>query len=180
MQIPIEVDYIIVGGGLTGCALASHLSKRLGPSASILVLEAGPDPTSNPNSTSLGGGFALAGSELDWSYKTTPISSISNRVITLNAGKTLGGSSILNYGGWARGDTSDYDAWRRMLDDKRWSYDGLLPYFKRSEAFSDAGANPEQYGSNGPMKVTSISGSDPKRKYPLREPLLKAVRITLF
>ncbi|ATZ52510.1 hypothetical protein BCIN_08g02090 [Botrytis cinerea B05.10] len=174
MQIPIEVDYIIVGGGLTGCALASHLSKRLGPSASILVLEAGPDPTSNPNSASLGGGFALAGSELDWSYKTTPISSISNRVITLNAGKTLGGSSILNYGGWARGDTSDYDAWTRMLDDKRWSYNGLLPYFRGSEAFNDAGANSEQYGSNGPMKVKSISGSDPKRKYPLREPLLKA------
>ncbi|TEY59619.1 hypothetical protein BOTCAL_0190g00070 [Botryotinia calthae] len=114
MQIPTEVDYIIVGGGLTGCV-------------------------------------------------------ISNRVITLNAGKTLGGSSILNYGGWARGDTSDYDAWTRMLDDKRWSYDGLLPYFRRSESFSDVGANSEQYGSNGPMKVRSISGSDPKRKYPLLE-----------
>ncbi|APA10650.1 hypothetical protein SS1G_12508 [Sclerotinia sclerotiorum 1980 UF-70] len=171
---PYRSDYIIVGGGLTGCALASRLAERLGPSSSILILEAGVDPTSNPNSTSLGGGFALPGSELDWAYKTAPNPALGNRVITLVAGKTLGGGSVLNYSGWARGDKRDYDAGARIVDDDRWSYNGMLPYFQRSESVHDAAANPDQYGSHGPMKVTSISASDPKRKYPLREPILKA------
>ncbi|KAB8297738.1 hypothetical protein EYC80_001540 [Monilinia laxa] len=174
MEVPTEADYIIVGGGLTGCALAGRLAERLGPSSSIFILEAGVDPTSNPNSTSLGGGFALAGSELDWAYKTAPNSALGKRVVTLVAGKTLGGGSVLNYGGWARGDKRDYDAWARILGDDRWSYKGLLPYFQRSESVHDVAENPDQYGYDGPMKVTSISGSDPKRRYPLREPILKA------
>ena len=60
MEIPSEVDYIIVGGGLTGCALASRLAKLLGPTRSILLLEAGPDPSSNPNTASPMAGFALS------------------------------------------------------------------------------------------------------------------------
>ncbi|CAD6456580.1 523bad2d-82f2-447d-83ee-838763d562f7 [Sclerotinia trifoliorum] len=174
MEVPTESAYIIVGGGLTGCALAGRLAERLGPSSSILILEAGVDFTSNRNSTSLGGGFTLPGSELDWAYKTAPNPALDNRVITLVAGKTLGGGSVLNYGGWARGDKRDYNAWARIVDDNRGSYKGLLPYFKRSESVHDAAANPDQYGSHGPMKVTSISASDPKRRYPLREPILKA------
>ncbi|PQE23315.1 glucose dehydrogenase protein [Rutstroemia sp. NJR-2017a WRK4] len=174
MSIPTEADYIIIGGGLTGSAFTSRLAERLGSSASILILEAGPDPRDNPNATSLGGGFALAGSDLDWAYKTAPIPSLDNRSITLTAGKTLGGGSILNYGGWSRGDRSDYDAWARIVGDERWSYEGLLKYFKRSEAFREGEADRAQHGRDGPMKISSISGSDAKRKYPLREPLLKA------
>jgi len=96
MPLPAEVDYIIVGGGLTGSALASRLSKLLGSKSSILILEAGPDPTSNPYTTTPMAGFALQGSELDWSYVTAPIPSTSERVITLAAGKTLGGGSVLS------------------------------------------------------------------------------------
>jgi choline dehydrogenase-like flavoprotein len=174
MEIPAESDYIIVGGGLTGCALATRLAQLLGPSSSILLLEAGPDPSSNPNTTTPMEGFALQGSELDWAYATAPIPTTANRVITFPAGKTLGGGSVLNYGGWARGDASDYDAWARIVGDDRWSYNGLLPYMKRSERFSKAEADPQQHGLNGPMKVTSISASDLKRKYPLREVLQNA------
>jgi hypothetical protein len=60
------------------------------------------------------------------------------------------------------------------VGDERWSYNGLLPYLKRSERFAKAEADPEQYGLNGTLKVTSISASDPKRRYPLREPIQKA------
>lgn len=169
-----EYDYIIVGGGLTGCALASRLAERLGQSTSILLLEAGPDPSANPNTTTPMEGFALAGSELDWAYKTSPNPTTANRVFTLTAGKTLGGGSVLNYGGWMRGDASDYDAWAKIIGDERWSYSGLLPYMQRSEQFSEKEADPEQHGVNGPMKITSIGESDPKRQYPLREPLQKA------
>ncbi|KAH8586971.1 glucose-methanol-choline oxidoreductase-like protein [Bisporella sp. PMI_857] len=173
MDLPTEVDYIVVGGGLTGCALASRLAKFLPKQQSILVLEAGPDPTSNPYTTSTMGGFALQGSELDWAYSTAPIPNLSNRVITLTAGKTLGGGSVLNYGGWQRGDAADYDAWAKLLDDERWSYNGLLPYMRRSEHYTTQ-TNPEQHGFDGPIKITGISESDPKRRYPLREPLKKA------
>jgi choline dehydrogenase-like flavoprotein len=174
MEIPTISDYIIVGGGLTGCALATRLAELLDPSLSILLLEAGPDPSSNPHTTSPMAGFALQGSELDWSYPTTTIPTINSRVLTLAAGKTLGGGSVLNYGGWARGNASDYDAWAQIVGDGRWSYNGLLPYLKRSEKFAKAEADPRQHGLNGTMKVTSISASDPKRRYPLREPIQKA------
>jgi choline dehydrogenase-like flavoprotein len=110
MEVTTVSDYIIVGGGLTGCALASRLAELLDPSLSILLLEAGPDPSSNPNTTSPMAGFDLQGSELDWSYPTASIPTTNNRVLTLAAGKTLGGGSVLNYGGWARGNASDYDA----------------------------------------------------------------------
>jgi choline dehydrogenase-like flavoprotein len=141
MEILTEVDYIIVGGDLTGRALASRLAKLLGPSVSTLLLGAGPNPSSYPNTTTLMEGFALQGSELDWAYSTAPIPTTENRVITFPAGKSLGGGSVLEYGRWARGDASDYDAWARIVGDERWSYVGLLPYMKRSEQFSEAEAD---------------------------------------
>ena len=63
------------------------------------------------------GGFALAGAELDWSFETTPQPNTAAREHRLSAGKTLGGGSILNYGGWARGDASDYDHWADVVGD---------------------------------------------------------------
>jgi choline dehydrogenase-like flavoprotein len=95
MEVPIEADYVVVGGGLTGCALASRLAKLLSQQ-SILLLEAGSHPGSNPYTTTPMAGFALQGSELDWAYPTAPIPTTSNRVITLAAAKTLGGGSVLS------------------------------------------------------------------------------------
>jgi choline dehydrogenase-like flavoprotein len=95
MELPTEADYVVVGGGLTGCALASRLAKLL-PQKSIILLEAGPNPSSHPHTTVPMEGFALQGSELDWSYTTAPVPSVSDRVIPLAAGKTLGGGSVLS------------------------------------------------------------------------------------
>lgn len=94
-----DYDYIIVGGGIAGCTLANRLTGYLGKSSSILLLEAGPESRSNPNTTTPMEGFALAGSELDWAYKTAPIPTVADRIFTLAAGKKLGGGSVLNYGG---------------------------------------------------------------------------------
>jgi choline dehydrogenase-like flavoprotein len=102
MDVPEISDYIIVGGGLTGCALATRLVGLLDPSCSILLLEAVSDPSSNPSTTTPMEGFALQDSELDWEYATAPVPSTTNCVITFPAGKALGGGSVLNYGGWAR------------------------------------------------------------------------------
>jgi choline dehydrogenase-like flavoprotein len=171
MAVPSEVDYVIVGGGLTGCALASRLHQSL-PSASIMILEAGPDPTPEQDTVTPHGGFALQGTSLDWQFPTAPVPENNNRTHTLTAGKTLGGGSVLNYSSWTRGDAKDYDAWARQLGgDDRWSYSGLLPYFKRSEKYDGSNANPDHRGFHGPMKVTTVSASDPLRQYPLRKPL---------
>ena len=168
-----EADYIIVGGGLTGCAIAARLQHG-NPSLHILVLEAGRDATDNPNTRDIAGAFALAGSELDYNYKTTPQPNTNDRTHNITAGKVLGGGSILNYGEWARGDSSDYNQWASIVGDERWSYKGFLPYLKKAERHFNATENPEQRGSAGPIRVTSVAESDPKRKYGLREPVRAA------
>lgn len=168
-----HTDYIIVGAGLTGCALAARL-EQADPSLNILLIEAGSDPTGDPRTTSPLGGFALGNSELDWAYHSVPQPNTNNRCYYIPAGKTLGGSSILNYGGWSRGDASDYDSWAGIVGDSRWSYQGLLPFFKRSEHSNNPDTDPQQRGLGGPMHLATISASDPQRQYPLRDPILAA------
>lgn len=120
-MVTSEADYIIVGGGLTGCAVASRL-KQGNPSLDVLILEAGVDPAGDPNTTSFAGTFDLLDSDLDWAYTTVPQTNIQNRVHTIHAGKALGGGSVINLGGWARGNASDYDQWAKTVGDDRWSY----------------------------------------------------------
>lgn len=150
---PLDADYMVVGGGLTGCALASRL-KQGDSSLNILLIEAGPDATGDPRTTA-----------------PIPQSHTKNRTHYNPAGKTLGGGSTIKYGGWSRGDATDYDDWARIVGDPRWSYKGLLPFFKRSEHHFDADSDPLQHGFQGPMHYISISASDKERKYPLREPV---------
>ncbi|KAK6955842.1 hypothetical protein Daesc_003486 [Daldinia eschscholtzii] len=174
MEDSTVVDYIIVGGGLSGCALASLLRRSL-PNSSILVLEAGQDPGPEHDAVTIFGGFSLQGSALDWHFQTAPTPSTANRTHTLVHGKTLGGGTVLNYGGWSRGDDPDYDAWAAKLrGDARWSYAGLLPYFKRTESFYDTNASAEKHGFDGPFKVIPTNASHASRKYPLRGPLEQA------
>lgn len=168
-----EPDYLIVGGGLTGCALASRL-KQANPALNIMLIEAGTDPAGDPRVVSPMEGFGLAYSDLDWAYQTAPQRHTRDRVMYSPAGKTLGGGSMLNYGGWARGDAKDYDEWARLVADPRWSYKGLLPYFKKSESDCDPKADPHHHGFQGPVRCTRVSQSDPERRYPLREPVRTA------
>ena len=168
-----EADYVVVGGGLTGCAIASLLSQDE-PSLHILLVEAGNDASDDPKTKDVSGAFALAGSNLDYNYRTTPQTNTNNRVHTVTAGRVLGGGSILNYGLWARGDAADYDQWAQMVGDRRWSHKGLLPYFKKSEKHFQAKQAPEHRGSYGPISVTSVFESDPNRRYGLREPIKSA------
>jgi choline dehydrogenase-like flavoprotein len=148
-----EADYIIVGGGLTGCALASRLHQRY-KSLEILIIEAGVDPSDNPNTTTPAGAFALIGSDLDWAYKGVPQPNTGDRVQIRHAGKALGGGSVINYGGWARGDVGDYDEWARVVGDDRWSFKGLLPFLRRTEHYFDSKADPEIHGSTALFTLT--------------------------
>ncbi|KAI4263966.1 MAG: hypothetical protein L6R42_000909 [Xanthoria sp. 1 TBL-2021] len=168
-----EADYVIVGGGLTGCAIASRLSQD-DPNLQVVLVEAGIDASDDPLTKDIGGAFSLAGSDLDYNYKTTPQANTDDRVHTATAGKVLGGGSILNYGLWLRGDARDYDQWAKLVGDERWSYKGLLPYFRKSENHFKAKQAPEHRGSDGPIRITSVFESDPKRRYGLREPIKAA------
>jgi choline dehydrogenase-like flavoprotein len=92
----ISYDYIIVGGGIAGTVLASRLHQSL-PHLSILLIEAGPDATSNPLVTEIHNAFKVVGSELDWCYNIVRQKHLNNRVCTQISAKALGGGSAINY-----------------------------------------------------------------------------------
>ncbi|KAL1883901.1 hypothetical protein Daus18300_000009 [Diaporthe australafricana] len=157
-------DYIIVGGGLSGCVLASRL-RQYKQGSKILLIEAGQDTRSRtdilqPDALNLGG-------QLDWMYPTEPQVSLGGRSIVYNAGKGLGGGTLINSGGWTRGSAADYDEWAAVVGDARWSYQGQLPYFKKSEQWFDD-SNSEQHGKDGPISIASALSTG--REFPLTEP----------
>ncbi|KAL4811797.1 hypothetical protein BDW67DRAFT_142943 [Aspergillus spinulosporus] len=166
-------DYIIVGGGLTGCALAGRLSEK-NTSLQILIIEAGPDVVDHPLTSTPLACFAAHHSPLDWDYTTVPQKYLDNRECYNPAGKALGGGTAINYGTWTRGNAIDYNLWAKLVGDSSWSYDGLLPYFKRTETHYDPNADPAIHGTSGPVHNTIVALSSPDRKYPLKEPIRSA------
>lgn len=172
---PIDsYDYIIIGGGLAGCVLASRLHEKK-PSLSILLLEAGPDCTGHPLTSAPLACFGAHHSDLDWDYKTAPQKHLDGRDCYAAAGKVLSGGNAINYGSWTRGPKADYDHWAEVVGDQQWSYDGLLPYFKKAERhYGDAEKDGQQHGFDGPIHTVSISASDSERNYPLRGPVREA------
>ena len=142
-----QYDYVIVGAGSAGCVLASRLSED--EETSVLLLEAGdPDARKEIHIPLLWWG--LPGSDVDWGYTTTPQPSLNWRVDPWPRGRTLGGSSAINAMMYIRGNRWDYDHWERLGNDG-WSYDELLPSFKRSERFEDGES--EFHGADGPLAI---------------------------
>ncbi|KAI9740147.1 MAG: hypothetical protein M1834_004725 [Cirrosporium novae-zelandiae] len=168
-------DYVIVGGGTAGCVLASRLSSSM-PDASILLIEAGPrhDSRTLPG---VGGYVPTCGDKtLEWENMSTPQAALGGSSIPLPGGKILGGSSAINYTAWTRGPSVDFDQWAEHVGDDRWSWKGLLPYFRRSETFipslemKDCGPiDLKVHGDSGPIKVSHVTNSGKPRKYPLRD-----------
>ncbi|KAF8854522.1 alcohol oxidase [Acephala macrosclerotiorum] len=178
VELPKTSDYIIIGGGLSGCVLASRLSQYL-PSSTITLLEAGPSPTPSPSSpqnsplttailTSPLAVFAAHHSPLDWNYTTVPQKHLDGRETYAAAGKILSGGTAINYGTWTRGARVDYDAWGEIVGDKGWGYEGMLGYFRRTEHLV-AGERKEEHGYEGNIHVVGVKDSAKKRVYPLRE-----------
>ncbi|KAL8681146.1 MAG: hypothetical protein Q9186_002739 [Xanthomendoza sp. 1 TL-2023] len=104
-------------------------------------------------------------SEFEYNYRTVPQAHYDNRQVYNAGGKLLSGSSSVNYAMWTRGGKADYDLWATIVDDPRWSYEGLLPYFRRTETHHDPeGGDPRQHGFQGPIHTTAS-----ERTYPLQK-----------
>lgn len=143
----LTADYIVVGAGSAGAALAARLTED--PAVSVLLLEAGGPDTALPLHVPAAFSRLFRG-EYDWNYDTVPQPALENRTIFWPRGKTLGGSSSLNAMMWIRGFAADYDDWADAAGE-RWSWAALVPYFRRVERTQDP-VDPTQ-GTDGPQAV---------------------------
>jgi choline dehydrogenase len=157
-------DYIIIGAGSAGCAIANRLAEDL--ALRILVIEAGPPDTSFLLKMPAGFASLPDKSPYNWRYETTPQKHCNDRRMYWPRGKTLGGSSAINAMLYVRGHSSDYDHWRQ-LGNEGWSYADVLPFFKKAER-NERGPN-EVHGFDGPLNVADQA--DPSR---LNEAFLQA------
>lgn len=143
----MDFDYIVVGAGSAGCVLANRLSAD--PSHSVLLLEAG--GSDRHMNVSIPAAFSnLFTTERDWHYYTQPEHCLADRQVYIPRGKMLGGSSSMNAMIYIRGHRADYDGWAAAGCDG-WSYDDVLPYFKKAE-HNERGAD-RFHGVGGPLNV---------------------------
>jgi len=143
----IKYDYIIIGAGSAGCVLANRLTAS--GKHQVLLLEAG--KKDDDMNIKIPAGFPkLFKTERDYNYHTTEQRYLKNRKLYLPRGKTLGGSSSINAMIYIRGSKQDYDEWS-ALGNKGWSYDEVLPYFKKSE--NCRFKSDDFHGKGGPLNV---------------------------
>jgi|TARA_R100000501_G_scaffold17919_1_gene34945 choline dehydrogenase len=148
-----EFDYIIVGAGSAGCVLANRLSAS--GDDRVLLLEAGGSDRNWLFSMPLGFMMTASDPTYDWGYESEADEKLGGRSLPIPRGRVLGGSSSVNGMIYMRGHSGDFDRWRQM-GCRGWSYDDVLPYFRRMET-SWRGAG-EYHGDSGPLHVTPIEG----------------------
>jgi choline dehydrogenase-like flavoprotein len=157
----IEADFVVVGAGSAGCAVAARLSEDA--TTKVLLLEAGGVDTNRWIHIPLGFGKTFADPSVNWCYETE--ADANGRKMFWPRGKVLGGSSSINGMVYIRGQAEDFDHWRQ-LGNTGWSFDDVLPYFKRAE-HQVRGAD-EYHGSGGPLCVSNIE------RHPIAEAFIDA------
>src|SRR5712692_1152526 len=161
-------DYVIVGGGSAGCVLANRLSAS--GTQRVLLLEAGGEDRNPWIHIPLGYGKLFKNAKVNWLYESEPEPELNGRRIIQPRGKVLGGSSSINGCIYIRGQKEDFDHWRQ-LGNVGWSYDDVLPYFKKAED-QERGAD-AFHGAGGPLCV-----SDQRDPHELCEAFIAAAEQT--
>ena len=160
----LEFDYVIVGAGSAGCALAARLTED--PAVSVCLLEAG-GPDKSVLIHAPAGVVAMLPTKINnYGYETVPQPGLNGRRGYQPRGKTLGGSSSINAMLYVRGNRLDYDSWA-ALGNPGWSYDDVLPLFKRSE--HNEQIRNDYHGQGGPLNVTY-----PRHDSPISQMFLQA------
>ncbi|GAA0002039.1 choline dehydrogenase [Bradyrhizobium diazoefficiens] len=147
-------DFVVVGAGSGGCAVAGRLSEDA--ATSVALLDAGGRNDSWRITTPFG--LALPYRAANWAFDTVPQKGLNGRIGYQPRGKGLGGSSAINAMVYIRGNKWDYDHWA-ALGNAGWSYADVLPYFKRSE--NNADFDGEYHGKGGPLHVNKLRSDNP-------------------
>jgi choline dehydrogenase len=151
-----EFDFIIIGAGSAGCALAARLSES--GRHTVLLLEAGGADTNPWIHIPVGYGKTFVNETLTWRYSTEPSPGLDGRSLFTPSGRVLGGSSSINGLVYGRGQREDFDNWRQD-GNPGWSYEDVLPFFRKSER-QQRGAD-AFHGADGTLGVSDVTERNP-------------------
>ncbi len=148
----MEADYVIIGAGSAGCAMAYRLSEA---GRSVIVIEHGGTDAGPFIQMPAALSYPMNMARYDWGYKSEPEPHLNGRQLATPRGKVIGGSSSINGMVYVRGHAKDFDTWAEM-GAENWGWAHVLPYFKRMENWHDGGhgGDPARRGHDGPMHVT--------------------------
>ena len=153
-----SVDYIIVGGGSAGCVLAARLSENA--NCQVMLIEAGGEDRNPLIHIPAGYIKTMVNPSINWMFESEAEPGTANRRIAIPRGKVLGGSSAINGMLYVRGQVDDYNGWAQR-GNPGWSYDDVLPYFKKAEhcqamAAGNADFDSVTHGVGGPLNVAPV------------------------
>jgi choline dehydrogenase len=148
-------DYVIVGAGSAGCVLANRLSED--PRVTVALLEAGGKDTNPWIHVPAGYYRTMLDPTVTWQFGAGPEPELDGRIVAWPRGRVLGGTSAINGLLYVRGQSQDFDTWRQ-LGNSGWSYQDVLPYFKKAENQERGGD--EFHGSGGPLGVSDVRMSN--------------------
>ncbi|WP_223479720.1 GMC family oxidoreductase [Oricola indica] len=156
MAKPLQADFIVVGGGSSGCALAARLSAD--PSCTVILVEAG-NRDSSPYIHLPVAYYKTTGPSYTWGFETTPQKHQGDIRLPYAQARVIGGGSSINAQIYIRGNPEDFDGWRDEHGCTGWGYDDILPYFVRSEG--NQSLADETHGIDGPLLVSDPSHVSP-------------------
>jgi len=159
----MQADYVIIGAGSAGCAMAYRLS---GAGRSVLLIEHGGSDAGPFIQMPAALSYPMNMGIYDWGYQSEPEPHLNNRKLVCPRGKVIGGSSSINGMVYVRGHARDYEHWQDQ-GAKGWGYGDVLPYFKRMENWHSGGHGGDETwrGNDGPLHIT---------RGPRRNPLFSA------